>query len=25
LGKGNVVTLLPDHGDRYFTEEHYVT
>ncbi len=22
---GNVVTLLPDSGDRYFTEEHYVT
>ncbi len=25
LGAGNVVTLLPDSGDRYFTEEHYVT
>lgn len=25
LGGGNVVTLLPDSGDRYFTEEHYVT
>lgn len=22
---GNVVTLLPDSADRYFTEEHYVT
>lgn len=22
---GNVVTVLPDSGDRYFTEEHYVT
>lgn len=25
LGSGNVVTVLPDHGDRYLTEEHYVT
>jgi len=26
LGKGKtVVTILPDHGDRYLTEEHYVT
>jgi len=26
LGKGkNVVTVLPDSGDRYLTEEHYVT
>ena len=22
---GNVVTVLPDSADRYFTEEHYVT
>jgi len=25
LSSGNVVTVLPDHGDRYLTEEHYVT
>jgi len=26
LGKGkNVVTVLPDSGDRYLTEEHYIT
>jgi cysteine synthase A len=25
LGRGNVLTVLPDSGDRYFTEEHYVT
>lgn len=25
LGKGNVVTILPDSGDRYLTEEHFVT
>jgi len=26
LGKGKtVVTILPDHGDRYLTEEHFVT
>ena len=26
LGKGkNVVTILPDHGDRYLSEEHYIT
>jgi cysteine synthase len=23
--RDNVVTVLPDSGDRYFTEEHYVT
>jgi cysteine synthase A len=25
LERGNVVTVLPDSGDRYITEEHYVT
>lgn len=26
LGKHkNVVTILPDHGDRYLTEEHFIT
>jgi cysteine synthase A len=26
LGKGaNVVTILPDRGDRYVTSEHYIT
>jgi len=25
IAGGNVVTVLPDSGDRYFTEEHYVT
>ncbi len=25
LAGGNVVTVLPDSGDRYLTEEHYVT
>jgi cysteine synthase A len=25
LAGGNVVTVLPDSADRYFTEEHYVT
>jgi cysteine synthase A len=26
LGNGkNVVTVLPDSGDRYLTEQHYVT
>jgi cysteine synthase len=25
LGGGNVVTVLPDHMNRYFSDEHYVT
>jgi cysteine synthase len=25
LSSGNVVTVFPDSGNRYLTEEHYVT
>jgi cysteine synthase A len=25
MPRGNVVTVFPDSGDRYLTEEHYVT